>query len=207
MNDDGTMARLPDLVKFAQFHGVKIGTIADLISHRRRTETVVERTVESEIESRFGGKFRMLVYVNKIAYAEHIALVKGDLSGPDPVPVRMHALNVLDDVLHDARSGRGGELQAAMRHMGEVGRGVVVLLREPQPTSLSSRVKAMAGQGSEASTELRDYGVGAQILSDLGVKDMILLSNRKKTIIGLEGYGLHVVGQRSIDTSATEGED
>ncbi|HSK41067.1 MAG TPA: 3,4-dihydroxy-2-butanone-4-phosphate synthase [Arenibaculum sp.] len=201
MNDDGTMARLPDLVRFAQFHGIKVGTIADLIGYRRRTETIVERALETELDSRFGGRFRMFVYVNKVNYAEHIALVKGDLSGPEPLLVRVHALNVLDDVLHDVGCGRGGELQAAMEQIGAAGRGVVVLLREPQPTSLSSRVKAMldgtagtAGDGSE----LRDYGVGAQILNDLGVRNMVLLSNRKKTIVGLDGYGLQVVGQRPI---------
>jgi 3,4-dihydroxy 2-butanone 4-phosphate synthase/GTP cyclohydrolase II len=206
MNDDGTMARLPDLVKFAQFHGLKVGTIADLISHRRRSGAVVERTLETELDSRYGGRFRMLVYVNKAAYAEHIALVKGDISGPEPVPVRMHALNVLDDVLHERRSGRGGELQAAMQSIGEEGRGIVVLLREPQPTSLSSRVKAMLTGPEISGSELRDYGVGAQILQDLGVRDMILLTNHRKTIVGLDGYGLHVVGERPIRVAAPEGD-
>lgn len=201
MNDDGNMARLPDLVKFAQFHGIKIGTIADLISYRRRTETVVERTLETQLDSRFGGMFRMLVYVNTIAYAEHIALVKGDVSGPEPVLVRMHALNVLDDVLYNRASDGGGALQAAMRQIGEAGRGVVVLLREPQPTSLSARVRALLGAPGGGGAELRDYGVGAQILADLGVRDMVLLSNHPKTIIGLDGYGLHVVGQRPIEPS------
>ena len=142
MNDDGTMARLPDLVKFAQFHGLKIGTIADLISYRRRTETIIQRTLETVLDSQYGGQFRMMIYVNKVEYAEHIALVKGDITTPEPVLVRMHALNVLDDVLHDRSCGRGGDLQAAMREIGEEGRGIVVLIREPQPTSLSSRVKA-----------------------------------------------------------------
>jgi 3,4-dihydroxy 2-butanone 4-phosphate synthase / GTP cyclohydrolase II len=206
MNDDGTMARLPDLVKFAQFHGLKVGTIADLIGHRRRSGAVVERTLETELDSRYGGRFRMLVYVNKAAYAEHIALVKGDISGPGPVPVRMHALNVLDDVLHERRSGRGGELQAAMQSIGEEGRGVVVLLREPQPTSLSSRVKAMLSGPETSGSELRDYGVGAQILQDLGVRDMILLTNHRKTIVGLDGYGLHVVGERPIRVAAPDGD-
>lgn len=205
MNDDGTMARLPDLVKFAQFHGLKVGTIADLISYRRRTDTVIERTLETELDSRYGGRFRMMVYVNKAAYAEHVALVKGDISGPGPVPVRMHALNVLDDVLCESRSGRGGELQAAMQAIGEEGRGVVVLLREPQPTSLSSRVKAMLEGAEGPGSELRDYGVGAQILADLGVRDMILLSNHPKTIVGLDGYGLHVVGRRPIPVPTSEG--
>jgi 3,4-dihydroxy 2-butanone 4-phosphate synthase/GTP cyclohydrolase II len=198
MNDDGSMARLPDLVKFAQFHGLKIGTIADLIGYRRRTETIVERTLETVLDSRYGGEFRMLVYVNKVAYAEHIALIKGDIDTPEPVLVRMHALNVLDDVLCDRTSSRSFELQESMRLIGEEGRGVVVLLREPQATSLSSRVRQHLEGAEESAGELRDYGVGAQILSDLGVREMILISNRKKTIIGLDGYGLTVVGQRPI---------
>jgi 3,4-dihydroxy 2-butanone 4-phosphate synthase / GTP cyclohydrolase II len=199
MNDDGTMARLPDLVKFAQFHGLKIGTIADLIAYRRRTETIIQRTLETVLDSQYGGEFRMMIYVNKVEYAEHIALVKGDITTPEPVLVRMHALNVLDDVLHDRSCGRGGDLQAAMREIGEEGRGIVVLIREPQPTSLSSRVKAQLEGTPNAQAELRDYGVGAQILFDLGVREMILLSNHKKNIIGLDGYGLSVVGTRSIN--------
>src|SRR5215475_13128129 len=142
MNDDGTMARRDDLIAFAQRHGLKIGTIADLIAYRRRHDRIVERAMESDFESRWGGKFRMHVYVNRVAHAEHIALVKGDVSGSGPVLVRMHELNVLDDVLADRSSGRGGELHAAMDAIGAAGRGVVVLIREPLPTSLSDRVKA-----------------------------------------------------------------
>jgi 3,4-dihydroxy 2-butanone 4-phosphate synthase/GTP cyclohydrolase II len=123
MNDDGTMARLPDLIAFAQKHGIKVGTIADLIAYRRKTESVIERLQESVLESRHGGRFRMIVYVNKAAYAEHIALVKGDIASGEPVLVRMHALNVLDDVLCDTSLGRGGELQAAMDLIGREGRG------------------------------------------------------------------------------------
>jgi 3,4-dihydroxy 2-butanone 4-phosphate synthase/GTP cyclohydrolase II len=205
MNDDGTMARLPDLVRFAQFHGLKVGTIADLINYRRRTETVIERALETELDSRFGGRFRMIVYVNKISYAEHIALVKGDITTPGPVLVRMHALNVLDDVLYEKGGGRGGDLQAAMSRIGAEGRGVVVLLREPQPTSLSSRVKAMLQGSEDDGPELRDYGVGAQILGDLGVREMVLLTNRNKTIVGLDGYGLHVVGRQPIAGPAVDG--
>ena len=202
MNDDGTMARRPDLVKFAQFHGLKIGTIADLIAYRRRYDRIVERALETDLDSRFAGRFRMIVYVNRVAYAEHIALVKGELGGPDPVLVRMHALNVLDDVLGDRSSGRGGELQAAMGMVAEHGRGVVVLIREALPTSLTDRVKGMIDAKPGPTSGLRDYGVGAQILLDLGVKDMILLSNTKRTIVGLDGYGLRVVEQRPIPLAA-----
>jgi len=125
-------------------------------------------------------------------------LVKGDLTSGGPVLVRMHALNVLDDVLHDRTSGHGGELESAMRLIGEAGRGVVVLLREARPTSVSERLKARLGNRPDSMNELRDYGVGAQILLDLGVREMILLSNTRRTIIGLEGYGLTVVGQRAL---------
>lgn len=198
MNDDGTMARLPDLVTFAQFHNIKIGTIADLIAWRRRTETVVARTLETVLDSGHGGPFRLCVYVNNVAYAEHIALVKGDISGPEPVLVRMHALNVLDDLLHDRRYGRHRDLPDAMEAIGRAGRGVVVLIREPQLTSLSTRVRAtIDGTGADGS-ELRNYGVGAQILLDLGVRDMILLTNHPRTIIGLDGYGLKVTAVQPI---------
>ncbi len=225
MNDDGTMARLPDLVKFAQFHGLKIATISDLIAYRRRHDRLVERTLETWLDSRYGGQFKMHVYINKAAYAEHIALIKGDVTTPGPVLVRMHALNVLDDVLGDRSVGRGSVLHSAMRIIGEAGRGVVVLIREPRPTSLSDRVKARTldpanpaaalrdylsehGRARAAATpsrvELRDYGVGAQILLDLGISQMILLSNTKRTIIGLEGYGLQVVEQRPIPPLADD---
>jgi 3,4-dihydroxy 2-butanone 4-phosphate synthase/GTP cyclohydrolase II len=202
MNEDGTMARMPDLIKFAQFHNLRIGTIADLIAYRLRNDRIVERTTEAPFESIHGGTFRMVVYTNRVAYAEHIALVKGDIDADGPVMVRMHALNVLDDVLGDADAGKAGELQQAMRMVGEAGRGVIVLIREPHRAALSDRVKVKidkaqgkkdAGQG-----QLRDYGVGAQILLDLGIKDLILLSNTKRTIVGLEGYGLSIVEQRPI---------
>ena len=198
MNDDGTMARRGDLIRFAQFHNLKIGTIAELIAYRRRNDRIIARALETAFESRYGGRFRMVVYVNKVAYAEHIALVKGEIAGEEPVLVRMHALNVLDDVLGDRSSGKGGELQAAMRMIAEAGKGVVVLIREPLPTSLSDRVRQRIDQRNNASSTLRDYGIGAQILSDLGVQKMILLSNTRRTIVGLEGHGLSVVGQRPI---------
>lgn len=208
MNDDGTMARLPDLVKFAQLHGLKVATISDMIAHRRRNERFVERVAETTINSRHGGEFRLYVYVNKVAYAEHLALVKGDISGAEPVLVRMHALNVLADILGDStvrRFGggeardRGGELQAAMRIIGEAGRGAVVMIREAKPTSLTDYLNEREGKaGKQQASELRHYGIGAQILLDLGIKKMILLSNTQRTIIGLEGYGIDLVGQQRI---------
>jgi 3,4-dihydroxy 2-butanone 4-phosphate synthase/GTP cyclohydrolase II len=201
MNDDGTMARLPDLVAFAQHHGLKLGTIADLIGYRRRTERLVARVTETMIESEHGGPFRMIVYANTVEYAEHIALVKGDVTAGGPVPVRMHALNVLTDVLGDrASKGGGTDLHQAMRMIGTEGRGVVVLIREPRPTALSERV---ARQKDGAAPTLRDYGVGAQILLDLGVREMELITNHPRNIIGLEGYGLSVVAHRPIPHEGT----
>jgi 3,4-dihydroxy 2-butanone 4-phosphate synthase / GTP cyclohydrolase II len=197
MNDDGTMARMPDLVKFAQFHGLKIGTIADLIAYRRRNDKIVKRELVTTLNSVFGGEWKMHVYINTAAYAEHIALIKGDLHEGGPVLARVHALNILDDLLGDLDSGKGGQLQSAMRMVAEAGRGVILVIREWHPTSLSERVRAHI-EGGETGSELRDYGIGAQILLDLGVNEMILLSNTKRTIIGLEGYGLTVVGQRPL---------
>jgi 3,4-dihydroxy 2-butanone 4-phosphate synthase/GTP cyclohydrolase II len=195
MNDDGTMARMPDLVAFAQHHNLKLGTIADLIAYRRRTERLVRKVQDGTARLRIGGDWQLIVYANTVEYGEHLALVKGDISGPDPVLVRMHAIDLLDDMT-------GGPhwiaVHSAMNTIAEAGRGVVVLIRDHRPTALSERVRKLAG-AARPQKELRDYGIGAQILLDLGVKDMILLSNRRRTIIGLEGYGLNIVEQRPIE--------
>ena len=205
MNEDGTMARMPDLVQFAQRHGLKLGTIASLIEYRRRHDRIVERTVSTTFKSRFGGTYITHVFVNRAAYAEHLALVMGDITTDEPVLVRMHALSVFRDVLGDLEQGRVGELQKSMELIGEAGRGVVVLIRESWSTSLSDRVRergAGAVKGSEEEApvpiHLRDYGVGAQILLDLGVRDMILLTNSNRVVIGLEGYGLKIVDRKPI---------
>ena len=198
MNEDGTMSRLPDLIKFAEHHGLKIGTIADLIAYRLRNDRVVEKSAEMDFQSHFGGAWKMYVYINKVAYAEHIALIKGDLSGDAPVMVRMHALDVLDDVLGDVISGKSGDLQQAMRMIDDAGRGAVVLIREPYPRALSDHVKMRLGEPPEGQHELRDYGVGAQILLDLGIQDLILLSNTQRTIVSIDGYDLNVVSQQPI---------
>jgi 3,4-dihydroxy 2-butanone 4-phosphate synthase/GTP cyclohydrolase II len=143
----------------------------------------------------------MYIYANKISNVEHVALVKGDITTPEPVLARMHALNVLDDVLGNDRSNRGGLLHAAMEAIGREGRGVVVLIRETVSNSLSDRLTSLLDHQGFGGTELRNYGVGAQILLDLGVRDMVLLSNTERTIVGLDGYGLAVVGQRTIARS------
>ena len=202
MNEDGTMARLPDLLRFAEHHDLKIGTIADLIAYRLKHDRIVQRTLETTLDSQHGGTFDLAVYVDQVTYAEHVTLVKGDLTADGPVPVRVHALNVLEDVLGDDSTGKAGELQAAMRMIGEIGRGVVVLIREPRRTSLSDRVTAKTVKGQHRGGALRDYGVGAQILLDLGVRDMILLSSTERTIIALEGFGLNVVERRPIERRA-----
>ncbi|MEK9724110.1 MAG: 3,4-dihydroxy-2-butanone-4-phosphate synthase [Rhodospirillaceae bacterium] len=212
MNEDGTMARLPDLIKYAQFHGLKIGTIADLIAYRLRNDRIITRTLDTTLNSVYGGAFRMILYTNEVAYAEHIALVKGEISADRPVPVRMHALNVLNDVLGEKTAGKAGELQTAMEMVSQMDHGVVVLIREPHPTALSDRIRRSIGEAPQPKATvdprniLRDYGVGAQILLDLGVRDMILLSNTQHTIVGLEGYGLRVVEQRALQLETTNWE-
>jgi 3,4-dihydroxy 2-butanone 4-phosphate synthase / GTP cyclohydrolase II len=199
MNDDGTMARLSDLVTFAQQHKIKIATIADLIAYRRRSEKLVRREMETTLNSRYGGEFKMFIYANTLRYAEHLALVKGDIRSDKPTLVRVHALDVLRDVLGDTESG--GSKQRSMEIISQEG-GVLVLIREPSATSLSDSVKKRdlrREQGeSPAPSDLRDYGIGAQILLDLGVRDMILLTNSDRPIVGLEGYGLRVVGKRKV---------
>jgi len=200
MNDDGTMARLPDLVQFAQLHGLKIATIADLIAYRRRYDHFIHRAIETELESKYGGEFKMMVYLNTVEYAEHIALVKGDISTPEPVLVRMHAINVFDDLL-GAAGTRSDLLKDSMQIIEEEGRGVIVLIRDTTATIVSDLL-LRKGENIEQRMprRLREYGVGAQILLDLGVHDMILLSDTDRSIVGLDGYGLKIVGQRSIST-------
>ena len=198
MNDDGTMARMPDLVAFAQHHGLKLGTIADLIAHRRRTEKLVRRVQEGEVEQAIGGTWRAIVYESTAAPGEHLALVKGDVSTDAPVLVRMHAASLFREIV----SGRGlGDLHAAMRMIDAAGRGVVVLLRDPRPDALSIRLKR--GNTNAIAPEIRDYGIGAQILDDLGVKRIIRLSNNPRPLIGLEGYGLQVLETRPIAAEKT----
>jgi 3,4-dihydroxy 2-butanone 4-phosphate synthase / GTP cyclohydrolase II len=201
MNDDGSMARLPDLVKFAQLHGLKIATIADLIEYRRRTERLVKVTAEAPFSSRYGGDWKMRVYTDSVSGAEHVVLVKGKIDGTRPTLVRMHQINLLADIFWDTHSTRTGELQKAMELIDAEGSGVVVVIRDPvmQPP-LSERIAARA-RGEEITSRLLDYGVGAQMLVDVGVRKMILLTNTSKTVIALDGYGLEIVDQRPIPLS------
>lgn len=194
MNDDGSMARLPDLISFAQKHGFKVGTIEDLIAYRRSKECLVEKIHEDTFTSRFGGDFDFRLYANKLQYAEHIALVKGDVkNAKDPVLVRMHAVNMFEDILG---SGEDSILHKSMQMIGDEGCGAIVILREADPASLSKRLNK--DQKPEKSGQLRDYGIGAQILQDLGIKNMVLLTNSPKTVIGLDAYDLYITGHKEI---------
>jgi 3,4-dihydroxy 2-butanone 4-phosphate synthase/GTP cyclohydrolase II len=194
MNDDGTMARLPDLIAFAQKHNLRLGTIADLIAHRRLTERLVRKVEEGVFRHAAGGDWRAVVFANTVEYQEHLALIKGDISGGAPVMVRMHAVDLLDDMTGQPH---WIAVHNAMHMIGEAGRGVVVMIREHRKTALAERVRLLSSQ-PRPQRELRDYGIGAQILLDLGVKNMILLTNRRRTVIGLEGYSLNIVEQRTI---------
>jgi len=198
MNDDGTMARRNDLITFAQRHGLKIGTIADLIAYRRRYDSIIKRISETKLDSIYGGDFRCVVYINKVTMAQHVALVKGDPAAPGPITVRMHAVNLFTDTLGQRSGGRGGEIEASMRYIAEQGRGVIVLIREPLTVVLAEQRRRAGEPIPPAGVELRDYGVGAQILIDLGVKEMTLLTNSRKSIVGIEGFGLKVVGQKPV---------
>jgi len=199
MKDDGTMARLPDLLEFAKEHNLKVATIADLIAYRRRSEKLVQPVAETLIESTNGGEWKLIVYANQTHYAEHIALVKGDITkSKSPVWVRMHALDLLHDVLGDTFDSKASSLSTAMNMIAGHGSGVVVLIREPRPTAVSSRIRSRLGEPTEPRSELRDYGIGAQILLDLGVREMILLSNSQRAVVGLEGYGLEIKGYQSV---------
>ena len=197
MNDDGTMARYDDLVAFCQLHALRMATISDLIAYRRRTERLVEPIVESTVSSRYGGDFRMVVYKNTVEYAEHIALVKGDVSTPSPVLVRVHAVNAVSDLLGDMNSNSADDLHGAMKIIGDADRGVVVLIRDTSAMNVS-RLVGRTSRDDRAESSWRDVGVGAQILLDLGVSEMILLSNVERAFVGLDGFGLRVVERRPI---------
>ena len=200
MNDDGSMARLPDLVTFAEVHDLKIATIADLIAYRLRYDHLVNVVAETKLDSPHGGTFDAKVYATAVDPVEHVALVKGDVASGGPVLVRVHAANTFNDFLA-ADGDNDTPVHKAMEIIGQEGRGVVVLIRESRPDALSARLnKETNGQ---AQSRLMEYGIGAQILLDLGVREMVLLSNSPaRKIVGLDGYGLKVVGQRSLEQAS-----
>ena len=198
MKEDGTMARMDDLVAFAQLHGLKIGTIRDLIAYRLKKDHLVEQTAEAEFESRWGGTWTARTFLNKALGNEQIALVKGKVDPSKPTLVRMHALNFFSDAFGESGE-RAGLLQGAMKIIGEEGAGVIVVINRPMPDALSRALNIRSGKAeTKDMEELRDYGVGAQILSALGVHDMVLLTNTHHSPVALGGYGLKIVGERPI---------
>ncbi len=191
MKEDGEMARLPDLIAFAQLHGLKIGTISDLIAYRRRHDNLVRVRETSTIQSEFGGDWEMRIYTDETQGAEHIALIKGDISTPEPVLVRMHALDPMLDVVGVGPKGRRDEFGDAMKLIAEEGRGALVLLRDVH-------MKLETDEETSPQT-LRQYGLGAQILSSLGIHELELLTNSPQPkVVGLDAYGLEIVGTRKI---------
>ena len=191
MKDDGEMARLPDLVAFAQLHNLKIGTISDLIAYRRRHDNLVRQRSRQTITSEFGGDWDLHIYTDETQGAEHIALVKGDVTTDDPVLVRMHALDPMLDVVGAGPRGRRNEFSDAMELIAAEGRGVLVLLRD-------LHMKMVADDDVSPQT-LRQYGLGAQILSSLGLHKIELLTNSPKPkVVGLDAYGLEITGTRKI---------
>jgi 3,4-dihydroxy 2-butanone 4-phosphate synthase/GTP cyclohydrolase II len=198
MAEDGAMARMDDLFAFARLHGLRIGTIRDLIAYRLRKDRLVEQTAEARFESRWGGSWTARTFLNKASGVEQIALVKGHVDPGRPTLVRMHALSLVPDVFAE-EGARGGLLEGAMKAIAEEGAGVIVVINRPAPDALTQALRIRAGAAPPADNEqLRDYGVGAQILAELGVHDMILLTNSHHTPVALGGYGLAIVGERPI---------
>ncbi len=191
MNEDGSMSRLPDLVAFAQRHGLKIGTISDLIAYRRRHDNLVAVSQQDTITSEFGGEWEMRIYTDTAYGDEHIVLIKGDITSDEPCLVRMHALDPMLDVVGRGHAGRRNEFGDAMDVIAAEGRGVLVLLRD-------TNMKLVRDDAVSPQT-LRQYGLGAQILSSLGLSELILVTNSPAPkVVGLDAYGLDIVGTRRI---------
>ncbi len=216
MKDDGTMARMPDLEVFAQEHDLKIATIADLVAYRLCKDVLVRRAAEARLPTDHAGEFRVIAYQNDIDHCEHVALVMGEINPEEPIMVRVHSECLTGDVFGSARCDCGPQLHAAMQMVAREGCGVIVYMRqEGRGIGLVNKLKAYVLQDEgldtvEANThlgfkpDLRDYGIGAQILRDLGVRKMRLLTNNPKKIIGLEGYGLEVASRLPIEVQASE---
>ncbi|MDQ4419915.1 3,4-dihydroxy-2-butanone-4-phosphate synthase [Sphingobium sp. DEHP117] len=198
MNDDGTMARLEDLIPFARRHNLKIGTIRDLIAYRRRHDHLVERRAEASFTSRWGGEWKAITFYNTATQSEQLVLQKGNIDPDKPTLVRMHQISPLADVF-GAEGARSGLLARSMEAIGAAGSGLIVAINRRSPNDFSRLLQVHSGQQTRDMDELRDYGVGAQILAELGVHDMILLTNTQHSLVALDGYGLAVVGQQSID--------
>ena len=197
MREDGTMARLDDLMEFARTHGLKIGTIRDLIAYRLKKDHMVERVAETRFTARSGANWTAQVFRDKASGEEQLALVHGAIDPSKPTFVRMHSIDLFADLLGE-RSQRAGLLDGAMAMIEAEGSGVIVALHAALPGSLSRATDLRSGKGGEASPALRGYGIGAQILAALGIHDMILLSNTRHAPVGLSAYGLAIVEERCI---------
>jgi 3,4-dihydroxy 2-butanone 4-phosphate synthase/GTP cyclohydrolase II len=193
MRDDGSMARLDDLVGFARLHDLKIGTIRDLIQYRSRHDHLVSCVDEAPFASDYGGDWTIKTYANKTNGSQHLVLQKGRVIPGQPTLVRMHAISIVADVLGQP-GPRKRILQRAMAEMGKAGAGIIVVLMADRENGMEQDIR----RGIAQETELRDYGIGAQILADLGVGDMILLTNSHHNVVAIEGHGLNIVGERAI---------
>ena len=200
MSDDGTMARMDDLVSFARLHNLKMGTIRDLIAYRRKHDRMVERRAELTFTSRWGGDWKAYTFFNKATGDETMALVKGRIDPDQPTLVRMHTMSLFADIFGEI-GNRSDILTRSMEMIGENGTGVIVVINRPMHRLMTRtiEIKKSVREGNDAPIEeLRDYGVGAQILAELGVHDMILLTNTHHSLVALEGYGLSIVGELPI---------
>ena len=206
MNDDGTMARLDDLRAFAQLHGLKIGTIRDLIAYRRRHDHLVEKRAEMKFTSRWGGEWTAITFYNKATGDETIALLKGRIDPHKPTLVRMHTMSMFVEIFGEMNE-RSGLLSRSMEIIAEAGAGAIVVVNRPSRDMFTRFMRLRsAGAGLEApeAEGIRDYGVGAQVLTELGVRDMILLTNTHQVPVGLSGYGLSIVGEHALSTATDE---
>ena len=200
LKDDGTMARMPDLITFSQLHGLKVATIADLISYRLKTESTVRRSIESNFPSQFGGDWRAIVYIDTISGVEHLALVMGNITSSESIPVRMHAVNFLGDLLGATNQDKNDvHLASAMKTISKIGKGAVVLLRDLSPTTIRDQLATINNNTSKDSWKFKNYGAGAQILVDLGLKNILLLTNNPKKPVALDSYGLKITGHQKLD--------
>lgn len=201
MRDDGTMARMDDLIGFARLHDLKIGTIRDLIAYRRKHDRMVEKRTETVFTSKWGGDWVARTYYNRATDDETTALVKGRIDPTKPTLVRMHALSIFADIFGED-GDRAEYLHRSMEIIGEEGVGAIVVINRPMRHWLSRSMdirNSQRVQDPAEAEELRDYGVGAQILAELGVHDMILLTNTHHSLVGLQGYGINIVGERALD--------